>query len=156
MTPGSAWELSDGLVTIRPPKPGESDLLLRGRDAEWEKWLGPGDPHPQPTACVVVDGEVVGWVDFDTERQWLQPGEVNIGYSIFAPHRGHGYATRAVKLLLRHLALDGGFHSAMLSVDLGNAPSHRVAEKAGFRVVAEDESSRDYRRPIAGGEATFS
>ena len=41
----------------------------------------------------------------------------------------------------------------MLSIDLGNVPSHRVAEKAGFRVVAEDASSRDYRRPIADGSA---
>ena len=147
MTSGSAWEVSDGLVTIRPPEPGESELLLHGRDSEWEKWLGPGDPHPQPTACIVVDRQVVGWVDYDTDREWLGPREVNIGYSVFASHRGHGYAARGVKLLLRHLASQG-FQSAMVSIDLGNASSHRVAEKAGFCLVAEDDSSRDYRRPI--------
>jgi RimJ/RimL family protein N-acetyltransferase len=49
----------------------------------------------------LVEAEVVGWVDYDVGRDWLEPGEVNVGYYLFPAARGNGYASRAVELLLR-------------------------------------------------------
>lgn len=96
--------MSDGVVAIRSPIDGDQVLLLAGPDAESRRWLGKGDDYPSPTACIVVCGNVVEWVDYGVEREWLAPDQVNVGYQIFPEHRGRGYATRAVRLLIEHLA----------------------------------------------------
>ena len=133
---GEEWELSDGVIVIRPPHPEDAAILIAGRDEEWERWLGPGTPDPSPTACILIDDTVVGWVDYDPDPDWLRAGEVNVGYNVFAPSRGRGYATRAVLLLLQKLASEGKHRVGVLSIARGNGASQRVAEKAGFAMVA--------------------
>ena len=100
-------ELTDGVVVLRPPRPNDAATIVAGRDAESERFLGAGDPDPRPEFCIVVDGTVVGWVDHDVDRTWLLPGQVNIGYHVFPDHRGRGYATRGVGLLLEWLRARG-------------------------------------------------
>jgi RimJ/RimL family protein N-acetyltransferase len=126
-----AWQLSDGRVGICPPRSGDAELLVAGRDEEWERWLGTGDEVPHPTASVIVAGELVGWVDYDTDRNWLKPGEVNVGYNIFAAHRRRGYAARAVTLLLQYLAESTNVERAYLAIDAENAASLGVAGAIG-------------------------
>jgi RimJ/RimL family protein N-acetyltransferase len=140
--------LGDGEITIRPLQPGDVAHLIAGRDGEWERWLGPGTNDPQPTAVITVGGEVVGWVDYD-HPDWLGPDEVNVGYNVFPGHRGHGYATRAVLLLLQHLATDTDARMATLSIDADNARSLQVAQLAGFTDHGLRGSSRFFKRPVS-------
>ena len=131
------WSITDGVVAIRPPEDGDRKRLIAGRDEEFHRFLGDGSDDPAPTGCIVVAGEVAGWVDFDRDREWLAPDEVNLGYHVFAQARGHGHGTRAVKLLLHHLALSGAARVATLLIDPANHRSLALAERAGFERQAD-------------------
>ena len=115
--------------------------------------MGEGSPDPQPSFCIVVDGTVVGWVDAEHEanQHWLEPHEANLGYALHPDHRGHGYATRAVMLLLHHLAHTGQWSVATLAIDFGNDWSVGIARRCGFvehgTIVGEKES-RFFKKPV--------
>lgn len=141
--------LNDDVVTLRPFQPGDGAALIAGLDEESRRWLGPGDDEPQPTACIVVQGTVVGWVDYDADRDWLEPAEVNVGYAIFPEHRGKGYATRALLLLLQHLAGNTEVRTATLMIDRANARSIAVADRAGFKEFGVRGTDRYFKKDVA-------
>ena len=88
-----------------------------------------------------VGVEIVGWVDYDTDRDWLGPHEVNVGYNVFAPYRRRGYATRAVRLLLGFLRDHTDYECADLVIDAGNIASLGVARALGAQVVQSTSTS---------------
>jgi RimJ/RimL family protein N-acetyltransferase len=125
---------TDGVVTLRAPGPGNVELLVAGRDEEFFKWLGPGADGPRPVACVWVNDQLAGWVDYDLDpdHDWLRPGEVNLGYYLFPAARGRGYASRAVALLLEHLRCGTGHTVATLLIHPENVRSLALAHRLGF------------------------
>jgi RimJ/RimL family protein N-acetyltransferase len=125
---------TDGVVTLQTPGPGDVELLVAGRDEEFFRWFGPGATDPNPTACVWVENRLVGWVDYDVDpdHDWLEPGEVNVGYYLFPAARGKGYASRAVELLLKHLRRDTEHTVATLLIHPENVRSLAVARRLGF------------------------
>jgi hypothetical protein len=86
-TDAGGWPRTDGVVTPRPPRTGDAPILIAGRDEVSRRWLGPESAEPGPTACIVLGGQIVGWVGHNADQDWLSPGEANIGYNVFAPHR---------------------------------------------------------------------
>jgi len=130
-------EWSDGLVTIRPSTASDARLLIGGRDEEFHRFLGAGDLEPRPIACIVVDDRVAGWVDYDHDRPWLEDDEINVGYNVFADFRGNGYATRAVRLLMRHVAMETEWRIATLLIHPDNARSLALARRVGFERVED-------------------
>jgi len=139
---------TDGVVEIRPPASGDAATLIAGRDAEFHRFLGPGADEPQPVGCIVVVGDVVGWVDYDVTRDWLVPGEVNVGYYLFASARGRGYATRAVHLLLHHLAVSTDQRIATLLIARDNHRSLALADRAEFVPAGDVDGSRFFKRAV--------
>ncbi|HZS31388.1 MAG TPA: GNAT family N-acetyltransferase [Gaiellaceae bacterium] len=141
---------TDGVVTLRAPEPGDAQRLAAARDDEFRRWLGPGSEEPAPFACVWVDDELAGWIDFDRdpEHDWLGPGEVNVGYFLFAPKRGKGYASRAVELLLEHLARHTEHTAATLLIDPENLRSLALARRLGFEEAGAVGAQTFFRRPL--------
>lgn len=142
--------LTDGLVTLRPRQPGDRAGLVAGRDEQGRRFLGPAGADPKPAFCILADRELAGWVDYDRdeEHDWLKEGEVNIGYELFRPFRGRGLATRAVRLLLHHLAVADLSKSASLLVDPENAPSLALAARAGFDPAGELQGQRYFQTAL--------
>src|SRR5690349_19543551 len=109
--------ISDGVVTLRPPSQGDRSSFRTGRDDEFRRWLGAGSDNPRPTASIVVNDHVVGWIDYDADREWLLPGEVNVGYALFPEHRRQGFASRAVELLVQYLGDATPYDTATLLIE---------------------------------------
>ncbi len=68
----------------------------------------------------------------DAERFLLYYGQ--IGYGVDAMHRGHGYASRAVRLLVP-LARRHAFPELWITCGPENVASRRTLENAGFHFV---------------------
>lgn len=110
-------------------------------DAEIGRWL---DQIPQPytvadaltffsgigeTAFAVVDavsGRLLGGIGL----RWTED-VAEVGYWARQDARGRGVTTRAL-VLVSDLAFEQGAARVQLRADVENAPSRRVAEKAGF------------------------
>jgi RimJ/RimL family protein N-acetyltransferase len=95
-----------------------------------------------------VSGELVGWVDYDVERDWLKPGEVNVGYYLFPAARRKGYASRAVELLLLHLDRETEHEVATLLINRENKQSLRLAHRLGFAARGEVEGDAFFVRKL--------
>lgn len=98
---------------------------MAARDDEHRRFLGPGDDDPRPAYVLERDGEVVGWLDVDTEPDWLGEGEANVGWFVFPEHRGKGLAAAAVQL-------HDGPEVLVAVIEPENAASIATATRAGF------------------------
>jgi RimJ/RimL family protein N-acetyltransferase len=111
--------------------------------------MGEGAKDPQPTFCVIVDDTVVGWVDYDRdEREWLSHGDANLGYAVHPAHRGKGYATRGLQLLVHHLAAATDVETATLLIDPENTWSLGVARRTGFGERLDLDGQAFFKRPV--------
>ncbi|HVF04001.1 MAG TPA: GNAT family N-acetyltransferase [Frankiaceae bacterium] len=88
------------------------------------------------TFLVLLDGVVIG------ECGWFGPpdaaGEVEIGYGLAAPMRGHGHGAVAVRSLVAWVAARPGVRRVTARTDQTNAASRRLLERLGFVVDGAD------------------
>lgn len=144
---------SDGTITLRPATAADASVLEAGRDAEFDRWLGAEAKMEPPLACIVVDDQVAGWVDYDAARPWLETGEVNIGYFLIVSFRGNGYATRALELLLGYLSEETDYQVATLLINTRNERSLAVARRARFDQVDDIGGGAFYfKRAVHGSQ----
>ncbi|MEV6105405.1 GNAT family N-acetyltransferase [Streptomyces sp. NPDC051940] len=153
-------------LALRPLTPGQADAVVAGdRDGQpWAEGYPRGDdqdvarmflgrPGGEPWfgPLQIVDratGLVVGGIGF-----FGPPGDdgtVEFGYGVAKETEGRGYATEAVRALLRFAFDSGRVRRAVADTTHENAGSQRVLEKAGLRHVRSDERLRYYETDTAG------
>ena len=89
---------------------------------------------------ITHDGEFVGHCGFHGPPDVI--GRAEIGYSVFVPYRGRGYAKEAAAALTRW-AFDQGEERVYASVSPTNAPSLAVIRHLGFVQVGTQEDEVD-------------
>ncbi|MCX5174455.1 GNAT family N-acetyltransferase [Streptomyces virginiae] len=145
-------KLSDGIITLSPLRRDDAEAHLAGEDEPLVRWLsgGPGTregveayirhcreqwdtagPLRAFGIRVGTDETLAGTIDLRFAAEGLAPGQVNIAYGLYPFWRGLGLATRAVLLVSRYAANEGG-KEAVIRVDPENAASAAVAQRAGF------------------------
>lgn len=158
-----AWPIEvDGLV-LRLATADDVEATWKYRQLEpVSRWLtnGPGDwdayrdRYSTPewlerTILIERDGMIVGDLMFSIEDAWSQ-AEVreqaigvhgNLGWVLDPDHTGHGYATTAVRELIRIAFEDLGLRRVTADCFAVNEPSWRLMERVGMR--REGHSVRD-------------
>ncbi|MFD9792803.1 GNAT family N-acetyltransferase [Streptomyces sp. NPDC059070] len=116
--------------------PAEADLGVARRYLETCERAG----DPQPFGPYEIrrreDGRIIGGLGFHGEPD--QEGAVTIGYGLVPAAQGRGYATEALRALLR-FARAQGITRVNGDADHQNIASQRVMTAAGMLPVGEDE-----------------
>jgi RimJ/RimL family protein N-acetyltransferase len=134
----------------------EVDRWLTQRFADVEVWRAHlAEPDRLATTLVVeAAGEVVGDLYLAVRDGWAQRDvadrphhdEAEIGWALAPQHQGHGYATEAVRALLRVCFEDLGLRRVVANAFAANEPSWRLMERLGMRregVGVRDSLHRD-------------
>ncbi|GAB2604319.1 GNAT family N-acetyltransferase [Pseudactinotalea suaedae] len=152
-------------IELRPLTESDVQAHNDGEDAETVRWLTGAPGTPDSTARhiamlaenavrgqgqqgfgVWLEDRLAGYVDYNPAvDDGLEPGEVNITYATHPWARGRGVAVAAVQLLCDRMAEHAEGSHAAIRVDPENHASVRVAEKAGFTLAREVESTTDVR-----------
>ncbi|MCM1067357.1 MAG: GNAT family N-acetyltransferase [Muribaculaceae bacterium] len=97
-------------------------------------------PNTECFAITLKDtGEAIGCiglVPIGDEHYPTLPGEREVGYWIGRPHWGKGIASEALRHLIAYCRSSLGLSSLLITADITNTASLRVAEKCGFVEIA--------------------
>ena len=141
--------MSDDTVELRPPVESDLDALDAAVDesidelAPFMPWATPGhtradtlawirnDRASDEKSFVIVDAGgtilgVCGLNHFDALNRLA-----NLGYWLRTSRTGHGYATRAARLLVHHGQVELGLARIEILMSVENPASRRVAERLG-------------------------
>ena len=116
LTAGRGWPHSDTADGLRM-------ALLRGHPPGWLILLRGAAEH--------ADDIVIG--DCGTHGPADADGTIEIGYGLAPRYRGRGFGTEVVTALTRWLLAQPGIRRVRARTHVGNVPSRRILEKAGFR-----------------------
>jgi RimJ/RimL family protein N-acetyltransferase len=100
-----------------------------------------------------IPGDPGGWVQFSVEDRETgrlvgdiglspadgEPGVIKVGYTMAPAFQGRGYATEAVRALVAYAFDTLGADVVRAYASADNAPSIRVAEKVGMRLIERTE-----------------
>jgi RimJ/RimL family protein N-acetyltransferase len=154
----TAPELTDGVIILRMMTLSDAEMHLANEDDVTARYFGGRSTIETSRAAIeearlswvsggtwlnlgiweAATGELVGYVDANLACPGYRPGvAANITYNVRPAVRGRGYAPRAVRLMLKHLAEKTTAKAAVIQFNPENCASARVAQKAGFKHLGE-------------------
>jgi RimJ/RimL family protein N-acetyltransferase len=147
--------LTSERLVLRRFRPEDLDAFVAYRSdpgvARYQSWEA---PYPRSQARQFL--QELETIHPDTPGEWFQfavalratdrligdcaahvpaddPRQAEIGFTLAPEHQGHGYATEAVRRLLRYLLIERGKHRVSATCDDRNTRSAAVLERAGMR-----------------------
>lgn len=154
-------ELASSMLRLDQPTADDAALMFEFcQDPVFERFLTVPWPYNHSDAETFVNLLIPNGWKSDTEYTWalrapdtgeflgviclrLQTG--SIGFWLGAPHRGRGYMPEALRLVSEWAFSNGIVRAIHWECLVGNAPSARVAQKAGFTFTGEAPSIAPYR-----------
>jgi RimJ/RimL family protein N-acetyltransferase len=150
-----AWPVCTDRLLIRPATPADAETTWRYRRLEpVNRWLTRApdtleayrahfeDPGTLAKTLVIEHGgEVVGDLMISVEDAWAQVEvaerargvQAELGWALDPAHAGRGYATEAVRELIRLCFEDLGLRRVTANCFAENAASWRLMERVGMR-----------------------
>jgi RimJ/RimL family protein N-acetyltransferase len=148
--------LRDGDLVLRPKRPDDLDAITAAcQDPEIPRWTFVPSPYTRADAEAyfahsteeAAAGRAINLLAVDAQDRLLgsfglmeldrEPGYGEIGYWVVAEARGRGVATHGLRMLADWAREELGLTTIDVLPHKDNAPSRRVAEKAGFRDTGE-------------------
>lgn len=148
--------LRDGALLLRAPEPRDAEPIFAAIEESkeslerWMSWYRPGLSLQDVRAWIdhcsaqweagdarefglfdATTGEILGCAGVNQVNR--AHAFANLGYWVRTSRRGRGVATAAVRLLAAFAFRELGLNRVEILTLLDNAPSRRVAEKAGAR-----------------------
>jgi RimJ/RimL family protein N-acetyltransferase len=142
-------------LVLQPIARSTAEAVLAGDFAGIR--TGQGWPHADTVdglRMAVLGGHPAGWFvtlngivigDCGVPGPADDRGDIEVGYGLAAPHRGHGYGTELVAALSQWLLAQTDVQRVVArGVLTANTPSRTVLERAGFTIERADEHQVDY------------
>jgi [ribosomal protein S5]-alanine N-acetyltransferase len=110
------------------------------REPHVQEWLVRAVVLPEP------DRRMIGHAGFHGPPGTNGPEKtdaVEVGYTVFPPYRGRGYATEAVHALVEWARAERGIRQFIASVGPENEPSLAVVRKLGFVQTGDQWDDED-------------
>jgi RimJ/RimL family protein N-acetyltransferase len=147
--------LTSERLVLRRFRPEDLDAFVAYRSdpgvARYQSWEA---PYPRSQARQFL--QELETIHPDTPGEWFQfavalratdrligdcaahvpaddPRQAEIGFTLAPEHQGYGYATEAVRRLLRYLLIERGKHRVSATCDDRNTRSAAVLERVGMR-----------------------
>lgn len=158
-----AWPVRTERLALRPATPADDEPTWRYRRLEpVGRWLTRAAGSPEAyranftrpevldkTLVIERDGTVIGDLMLALGDGWAQAEvadrargvEAELGWVLDPAHEGHGYATEAVRALIRLCFTDLGLRRVTAGCFAANEPSWRLMERVGMR--REQQTTRD-------------
>ena len=156
--------LEDDRIGLRPLAVSDADAHLVGCDEVIIERLGGGKPSSRSQVEAWLETNALAWasggdvVDLGIEDlgtgllcgcvgvqrglDYLGRGQVNLTYALYPQWRGHGYATRAVRLAMQTASARRPVVEFVIRVAPDNVESIAVAQRAGFERSGQTNDAR--------------